>query len=481
MSMLSHVRGAIAWRAVQQGGVQIIYLLRLVILARLLVPEAFGQLAIATLIVTTLLSLSDVGVVPALVQRAQSSRDEEDAAWTIGILRAAAIALAVALTAPTLARWFGDSSSTPVIQVLALRPVLAALSSIGIVRLTREFRFREQAMIQVPAALMDLVVAVALASTFGVWALVVGTLAGALSASILSYVFAPHRPRLIFRISTTRPLIRFGRWVLGTSLVGLIASGGIQFVISRRLGVAELGLYFLATKVAFLPADAASSVVGSVAFPLYASIQRDDRQTREALRALLSLLGLVLFPTYMLMIALAPSFAEGLGPRWAGTASLIQLIGLAAAIGAYADAALPLLMGRGRPDRAMVVVATQTAVLLLVLLPLISAFGVVGAAAAWLPAYLAAQAISLWFVRDAIGHPLASSGRQLLAMLTVSVCAGFAAVLARVWLSGLAAFAGGLLLGILTGAVLLFGVSRHIHFDFRALMRAPAPMNGIAS
>ena len=475
MSLLHAARNAIGWRAAQQAGVQFIYVLRLLILARLLTPEAFGQLAIAMLIVTTLLSLSDVGVIPALVQRQQSDRDEEDAAWTVGLVRAGAIALAVALTAPALAAWFGDPRSTQVIQVLALRPVLASLGSIGVVRLTRAFRFREQAAIQVPGALVDLIVAIALASEFGVWALVIGSLAGAASSSVLSYVFAPHRPRLVFNVGTIRPLIRFGRWVLGTSVVGLIASAGVQFFISRRLGVSELGLYFLATKLAFLPAEAATAVIGSVAFPLYASMQHDDERTKATLRTLLSVFGFVLFPVYVLMIAVAPSFVELLGPQWSGTAQLIRLLGLASCLGFYVDATLPLFMARGRPDRVMVIAGAQSSVLLIALGPLVGLFGANGAAGAWLPAYATAQLISLRFVHRTVGDALSGAGRSLLAIFAASIAASLVALLVQWWLTGIVALLLGVLAAVTTGAFMLKALSRHVDLNLAVLLRAPSP------
>lgn len=462
MTTLATARSAIGWRAAQQAGVQAIYFLRLLVLARLLAPEAFGQLAIATLIISTLLSLSDLGVVPALVQRQQITRDDEDAAWTLGLLRASIVAGVVVLTAPLLAVLFGDPTTTILIQALALRPVLTALGSIGIVRLTRGFRFRRLAMIEIPAAVLDTCVAIALAATLGVWALVIGALVGSAGGAILSHVLAPHRPRLVLRATTMAPLIQFGRWVLGTSVIGLIASGGVQFFISRGLGVTELGLYFLAAKIAFLPADAASTVLGAATFPVYAGLQRDDARTGEVLRALLIGLAFVLFPVYSLMIALAPSLAEALGPRWTGTAPLIQAIGLAAMLGLYADATLPLLSGRGRPDRSMLVVAAQTAVLLLLVLPFMSAWGVLGAAAAWVPAYIAALAVSAVFVRRMIGRSLAGAGPQLLALLAVAIPAAAAAASVRLWMTGVPALAAGLLLGLGTGALLLIPLRRQI-------------------
>lgn len=473
------VRGAIGWRASQQAGIQLIYFARLLILARLLAPEAFGLLAISMLALTVLLSLSDLGVVPALVQRTHARRDEQDAAWTIGLIRALGIVAVLVVAAPVIAALFGDPRATPIIRVLAMRAVLEALGSIGIVRLTRDFRFRELAMIHVPAALLDAGVAISLASSMGVWALVAGTLVGTASATALSYVLAPHRPRLVFNLAAAAPLVRYGRWMLGTSVLGLAGSSAVQLVISRRLGVAELGLYFLATKIAFLPADAASTVLGSVGFPLYASLQDDERSTTATLRSMMTVLALVLFPVYVLMIVLAPSLAEALGSRWAGTAPLIQIVGIAALGGVYADSALPLLLGLGRPHHAMAVSGIQTAVLLLALVPLTHVFGVVGAAAAWLPAYAAAQVGSYFFVRQAIRHPLAGAGRALLALLTIALVGGAVAALARVWFDGLVALIGGIMLGLGSAVFLLRLASRHMDFGLwdlfgpRAVVASP--------
>jgi len=470
MSAVAAARRALGWRAAEQASVQAIYFVRILVLARLLVPEAFGLVAIAMLALSVLLSLSDLGVVPALVQRADADRDDYDAAWTIRLCRAALIAAALVVAAPVIAAMFGDERAAAVIRLLALRPVLEALGSIGVARLTREFRFRDLAFIQVPAALIDAGVAIALAGTLGVWALVAGSLAGAAGGSLLSYAVAPHRPRLLFGRRTAEPLVRFGGWVLATSVVGLIATSGIQLVISRELGVAELGLYFLATKVAFLPADAASHVAGTVAFPLYASMRHDEAGTAATLRSLLIAQALVLFPGYALVAALAPSLTEMLGAEWAGSAPLIQIISVAAVGGLYADTVLPLLMGRGRPDRVTMIIGAQTAVLFLALFPLIAWFGLIGVATAWVPAYAAALAASLAFVGREISRPLAGAGRRLLALFGVALATAAIAAVAQLWLHGAAALVAGGVLGVMCAGALLGALNRRMNLGIRELL-----------
>jgi O-antigen/teichoic acid export membrane protein len=107
-----------------------------------------------------------------------------------GLVRAACITLLLVALAPIIARLFNEPRATGIIQVLALRPLIESLGSIGIVRLMRELRFRELALIYVPAAILDLVVAIATAPFLGVWALVIGALAGAVTSTVMSYVHA---------------------------------------------------------------------------------------------------------------------------------------------------------------------------------------------------------------------------------------------------------------------------------------------------
>ena len=251
---------AMRWRTAQLAGIQAIYFLRLLVLARLLAPDAFGLLAIAAVALSVMLTLSDLGMIPALVQRRDATLEQHNAAWTVGLLRAVFIAAVLSIAAPAVAHLFGEPRAAPIIQALAFRPVIEAATSIGVARLDGAERgFRELALMYLPGAVIDLVVAITLSAPWlGVWALVAGSLAGAVATALLSYVFAPHQPRVVFRTQLIAPFVHSGRWVMLTGILGLVGTTALQLVVSRGLGAGALGLYFLASKVALLPLGAAT-------------------------------------------------------------------------------------------------------------------------------------------------------------------------------------------------------------------------------
>ncbi len=399
---------ALFWKVTQQGGVNLLYLCRLLILARLLSPDDFGLVAIAMTAIGLFLKLTDFGMQPALVQKPQATDQHYDSAWTVGLFRAVAVGGVVFLTAPLIGDVFGEPRTVGIIRVLALLPVVEALASIKVVELVRRLQFRSMATARLCEAFTNTAVCIALAPVLGVWALVAGALAGPSAFAILSYVLAPYRPRVALDRSAARSLIHYGRWIFVTGLVAMSAAALLRALISRQLGTAELGLYFLAAKLAFWPNEVATEVVGAVAFPVYARVQANRRQATRAFRAVLTSIVLALTPVFALMIALAPSgVVHVLGPQWTDTGSLIQLLAIVGLVGLVGDAVVPLLKGLGQPYLYALLESGQSLLLVACAAVLIQQFGLPGVGYAWVVAIAATVTAGILFARRILENPFA--------------------------------------------------------------------------
>ncbi|MFO7652757.1 MAG: lipopolysaccharide biosynthesis protein [Candidatus Krumholzibacteriia bacterium] len=476
------IGSAMFWRALQLGGARGILLVRTLILARLLVPGDFGLLAIAVVAVDFLIAITDLGMVPALVQRPGADRRHYDAAWTVGVLRALLIAAVVFAAAPGIAALFAEPRAADLIRVLALRPLIESAASIRIAELTRGLRFRAIAFIRLPDAVVNTAVAIALANTFGVWALVIGTLAGQVAFLAMSYILAPYRPRLSFDRAAAGSLIRFGRWIFLTGLIAIAGSSVLQIVISRRLGAVELGLYFLAARLAHLPLEVSTEVVGAVAFPLYASLQEDLRQAERAFRSLLAGMAALLVPVCAVLIALAPSLVENvLGDRWLGTAPLIRLLALTTVIGLLGESVVPIFKGLGQPARIMVLEIIQSTVLVTLAWFMAGAHGITGAVLAWVPAAGLAQIMSVVYIRRTFPRPFAGLGGPLGSIVLVSLGGAAVALAVDTRLPGLGGF---LVAGVAAATVMaaaLWYLDRRFRFGLAAdLVRAFPQLAGLA-
>lgn len=412
---------ALIWKGIQRAGANIIFLVRLLILARILLPEDFGLLAIAMTAIGFLSKITDFGMLPALVQHSQVTDQHYNTAWSVGVVRAMTITGVVILASPLIAEIFAQPHAADIIRVLAVLPLIEAVASIKVADLHRKLQFRSLAIAKLLDALTNTFVAIALAPSIGVWALVAGTLSGPLVYMVMSYVLAPHRPRLSIDLDAARPLIRYGRWIFLTSLIAISGSAVLRVIISRQLGAAELGLYFLAAKLAFFPAGVTNEIVGDVAFPVYARLKAEIGEAARAFRTMFSGMLVVLTPVCVLMIVLAPSLISNvLGPRWAGTLPLIRLLAVVCVIGVVADAAVPVLKGLGQPHKYAALEGVQTLFLIIFAWIFTKHFGLTGAALAWIPAIIGSLIASILFLQQTLPRPFKEIGSSLIAITFAS-------------------------------------------------------------
>jgi O-antigen/teichoic acid export membrane protein len=463
-----HAAGnAMAWNLAQMGGVKSIYLIRLLVLAMLLKPADFGLVAIATTAIGFLLSVTNFGLVPGLVQAESMDNEKYDAAWTFDVARSSTVALLTIVFAPMIANIFAEPLAVPIIQVLALRPFIESLTSIKVASLNRDLSFRPLAYLKIIEAISNTVISVSLAMFIGVWAIVFGSLGGAVCMVIASYILAPYRPHISFRWKVARSLMNFGGWVFLTSLVAMVGSYGVRITIARQLGAEDLGLYYLAVKLAYLPSEVADEAVGTVAFPLFARLQRNVTQATRAFRALFSGLAAVIYPVCALIIVLAPTLTrELLGPSWAGTEAVIRILSLVVMFGALGEVAVPVFKGFGQPYRITLLEVIQSSITISLVWVLTRRFGLVGAAMAWLPAVLFSQLLNVRFLRNILDHPLRGLQKPFMAILAATGLCFVVAVTAIYLIPGVVGLVTAAALGVASTILLLRVADRSYKLGF---------------
>jgi O-antigen/teichoic acid export membrane protein len=413
---------AVRWRTVQLVGVNAIFFLRVLVLARILAPDAFGLLALALVPIGILLQASELGMTPALVQAKHPTARHYDVAWTIGLIRGVTTTCLVIALAPWVAELAGEPRAAPITRVLALQPLLLAISSIRIAELQRQLEFRSLAILSLGEAAANTVTAIALAPHFGVWALVAGMLAGNAVRLVISYRVAPHFPRLTLHADAARSLIRFGQWVFVAALLSTLGGALLRMMISRQLGTAELGVYYLATRLTFLLGGTVIDVGSSVAFPIYARLQEERDDAVRVFRAVWSATMALIVPAFAIFIALAPSLVgDVLGAQWQGTETVLRVLALVCILSLFGDITGPIWQGMGQPWRNALIEALQSSVLLIGAWLLVSRIGVVGAALAWIPAVIITQLLSAIFLPRVLPTPMQGLARTGMAVLACSL------------------------------------------------------------
>jgi PST family polysaccharide transporter len=263
--------------------------------------------------------------------------------------------------------------------------IFDAFGSIGTVVLTRRLAFRPEALINLASATAFTGIALALAPSQGVWAVGLGVIAGSALQTVLSYVIAPRRIRFRIDWVAARELFSFGAWILIIEVLSIGGATVLQVIVGRELGVAALGIYYLATRLVFVPRDVIRRVVHDVMFPLHVRLRSDLARAERVFRGALGGLSVLTIPSYVILLVLTPSLVvDVLGSAWTGAEPVLQLLSLSAIACVLPDVTHPLLEGRGRPHLSAAIHATRSCVMVVFAMVLTVEFGVVGAALAWL-------------------------------------------------------------------------------------------------
>jgi O-antigen/teichoic acid export membrane protein len=473
---------ALLWKAAQLGSSKLLNLIGVLVLGRLLTPEDFGMVAIASVAVTTVMTATETGMTNALVQATEREREHYDVAWTIGLLRGSMVCAVLCILAPYVAQLFGDARATPLVRMMAFLPLLNSINSPHMTDLMRELKFSRIAVVAVTAVVVELVTSITLAKTLGGAAIILGKLAGALTTMLLSYVVAPYLPRFRPHFASAKQLIAFGRWLFAIGLVAVISDFFTKVVVARSLSVSGLGVFSFGDRLAETPTQSANESIGAVAFPLYARLKSDPERLESAVHSHLTGLMFLLLPATGLIIGIAPSLEQlqlvG-NPAWIGTATIITLLAIGYACEVSFNVTYFLLQSLGWGGRLFAAELTQYIVLIASVALLAGPYGLVGIGVARIitaivVAIAGAKAAPPWF-----GRILRRTFRTAVALVILSSLAGAAAWFGASVVPGMVGVAVGLagggigyfLLVLLTDQPFNLGVRRALALFFPALAK----------
>ncbi len=412
-------RGA-AWLAATRLLVTLLGLASTMILARLLLPQDFGLVAIATTVAVLAASIGELSLSSALVQHADPQRHHFDSAWTLNIIRAAVLAAVLAAAAWPLAALYGDNRLVAILLVIAATTFLGGFGNPRLVVFTRDLVFWQEFAMGVSQKLLGFVVAMGVALVYkSYWALVAGGVAAQLLGVGLSYALLPYRPGL--RLRGGRELFAFSLWLTLGRIVNTINWRSDQLLIGYFLGSNTLGHYSFGDNIAALPTREATAPVAQTLFPAFSRLAHDRARLRAAYVRGQTLMSALALPIGCGLALIAePLIIVSVGEKWLPAVVVIQILASVFALQTLSSSLQSLAMALGetrslfRRDFANLGIRLPLIIIGLV------AGGLVGVLLARVVSGLAGMVINMALVRRltglSIGAQVAANGRSLAAV-----------------------------------------------------------------
>jgi O-antigen/teichoic acid export membrane protein len=280
---------ASAWTVVGYGLSTLLRLGSNLLMARLLMPEMFGVIAIASMVMYGLAMVSDIGLGPSIVQ-SKRGRDPLflNTAWTVQIRRGVLIWLA-ALAASLIigqanrvgivpaASVYANQQLPYIIAVLSLGAVVSGFESTKLFEASRNLAIRQLTQIELSSQVIALLCMLTwVAFDRSIWALVAGALGGSVARTILSHMWLPGvANRWEWDNAALREIVHFGKWIFLSSILGFLVNSGDRILLGGMLSLSTLGVYAIAILVVNSVESLLVRFISDVTFPALSEVARD--------------------------------------------------------------------------------------------------------------------------------------------------------------------------------------------------------------
>lgn len=426
MSLKQKTISGLFWTFSQQFGVQFINFLVSIMLARLLMPEDFGLIGMLTVFISIGTSLKDSGLTSSLIRTKEPDQADYSTVFIINFFGSILVYLILFFCAPFIADFYNQEVLVDILRVYTLSFIISAFSGVQGTKLTKEMNFRLQMTIQIPSLVIGGLVGVLLAYFgYGVWSLVYMNLIQTLLSTIQLLIRSGWKPSLIFDKEKFRYHIGFGYKLTLSGLINTIYSNAYNLVIGKFFSPAQLGFYARANSLKQLPVQNLSSALNKVTYPMFASIQNDERKLKEAYRKLMQQVLFWLTPVMICLAIIAEPFIRILiGEKWMPAVPYFQIlcmVGIMYPLNAYN---LNILNVKGRSDLFLRLEIIKKAVMSVGIACAIP-FGIYGLLYFQLIFSIVAFFINTWYSGRMISYNILEQVKDIMPELALAVIIGF--------------------------------------------------------
>ncbi|MBB3309556.1 O-antigen/teichoic acid export membrane protein [Rhizobium sp. BK196] len=414
MSSVSHrTATASIWTIGGKFLARLLDFVSLLILARLLSPADFGIVAIATSVLVIVEAILDLPLTQALVRIPSPSERMFATAFTLSLIRGTAISLMMIVVAWPMALIYNDPRLFSLIAVISIAPAMRSVISPRLVLFMQRFDFRREFALDIIAKGSTLIFGVGIAlATDSYWGLAIGAVAGPTTATIVSYIFAPMRPRL--SLSEWKHFQDMIGWNTVSQVLNSLNWQMDRLLLPRFTSLSTYGAFSVADNLAGIPYQ---TFVGPLMRPLmaaFSNVSDRGKQITAYLKATNAIM-VVAAPVLLVIILLAdPILRIVVGEKWAFAAPILQWLCTVSLIGLPTTIMPPLVMVLDKTRYVALRMSAEFAVRAPVTVLGVVMFGLDGALAARVISAVVAYVVCLVITQRLIG---ASIGAQLYAFV----------------------------------------------------------------
>jgi len=295
--------GGLTWKLLENFGTQSIGLVIQIVLARILMPEDYGVIALTAVFIIIANVFVQTGFSSALIQRKNVSDIEYSSVFFAGIFVSMILYLVMFIGAPFIATFYSEPILKWVLRVQSFTIVFSGLSSVQNAILVRNLQFKKSFKYRLLGIFLQGITGISLAVLgYGVWSLVIANIVNSVVIAVSLWSVVDWKPQLSFSFSKLGDLFSFSSRILSISLLDTIYNSVTSLIIGKSFDSATLGYYNRGMQIPTLIMINTDGAISAVMFPVLSKCQTDRVKFVSVFRRSLRTSCFIIFP---MMIGLA--------------------------------------------------------------------------------------------------------------------------------------------------------------------------------
>ncbi len=433
MFRASDIKSGIIWRLIEVIGAEFFAFCSFLVLTRLLAPEHFGVVALATMLILLAQLVLHQGVGEALVQIEDIDLTCFSSALWMNFGFASLAATLLIVGAPFIAEAFSEPRFAPVLRAVAPLLLIYSLSGILQAKLRRELKLKGFAFASIFATILGAGVAAIMALRgYEVWSLVAQQWTYAITSTAMFLLHAGWLPRPLIKREHVELLAGFSFNTIGASLLRFSLRQTDLLFLGFHLPSKQVGLYFLATRILNTVGQLTYYSIQRLGLPVLSRLQTDPVRQQAAIVSTLRLTCLVCLPIFF-GLAMTADLAIPIvfGEEWNGSVAPFRILCLFSIFYALSLITNQILLSAGHASTVFRLSAFN-ALLFVLAVAFAAPHGIVTTAIAGGLANALCLPIYFYVLKDRVGIDFSRIGNDLLpiwiaatAMVTVDAGARY--------------------------------------------------------
>lgn len=350
MNLRKIIFTGVFWSVINQIGVQILGLVTLAFLARLLVPEDFGLIAMVTIATGFLNIIRDFGFGAALVQKKDVTNAQFSTVFWLNIAIGLILTIVFYFLAEPISLFYEEPKIIKIVQVMSFSFLLNSFGVVWGNKLLKDVEFKQIFIRNFSSGLLAGGFAIYFAyKGFGYWALVIQLYVQLISNLFLNYLRVKWLPDFVFERKFLRELFSFSLPLFADKSFNYWMRNLDNLLVGKFLGKGELAFYTKAYSLMLLPVRQLSGTITKVLFPSFSLIQDDPKRIGQIYLKISRVIAFIAFPVMMfLSLSAEPLVLLIYGDQWEPVIPIFQVLSILGMFQAIGTLSGNIFMSRGK-------------------------------------------------------------------------------------------------------------------------------------